>query len=256
MSRFIVHAKSDTGQVRQKNEDNVYTHCDDEYCLLIVCDGMGGHEAGEEASRIAVQILVRSLSRESPYNLYADLMLQALKKADQRVYEQSIRLNTPSMGTTASVVLQRNNMLYVGWVGDSRIYLFRRDGNQYFQYLKTADHNNKTTAEKNNLPPPKGKGNALNQAIGGGVQGVEPSTYRGFSFQQGDLILICSDGLTDMVCDQQIKQIIHEVPFDQLVEHLVDAANEQEGKDNISVVAMGDYTTQTFVKRARPRKKK
>ena len=110
MSRFIVQSKSDTGQVRQKNEDNLHAESHDEYTLLIVCDGMGGHEAGEKASAIAVQSLIHSLSRAAPNNRYPDLISLELKNADQRVFEESIKSNITWMGTTASVVLIRNNM--------------------------------------------------------------------------------------------------------------------------------------------------
>ena len=247
MSKFIVHSKSDTGKVRQKNEDSLYALSNDEYALLIVCDGMGGHEAGERASAIAKQSLIHSLSQKATNNQYPDLISQALKKADKRVLEDSIRSKNQSMGTTASVVLVRNNMLYVGWVGDSRVYLFRRDGEEYYQYLKTADHNHKTIAQRNAQDLPENEGNALIQAIGGGVEGVSPSTYKGFPFEQGDLVLVCSDGLTDMVSDQKIEQMIHQVPFDRLADSLVDAANRHGGEDNISVVLLGDYTTQNFV---------
>ena len=256
MSRFIVQSKSDTGQVRQKNEDNLHAESHDEYTLLIVCDGMGGHEAGEKASAIAVQSLIHSLSRAAPNNRYPDLISQALKNADQRVFEESIKSKIPSMGTTASVVLIRNNMLYVGYVGDSRVYLFRRDGKRYYQYLKTADHNHKTIAQRNDQKIPENEGNALIQAIGGGVEGVAPSTYKGFSFERGDLILVCSDGLTDMVSDQQIEQIIHQVPFEKLADELVEVANRQGGEDNISVVLLGDQETQRFVQGAQQEEKR
>ena len=247
MNRFIVHSKSDVGQVRQKNEDNLYAETNDTYTLLIVCDGMGGHEAGEKASAIAVQSLIHYLSREESNNQYPYLISQSLKNTDKRVFEESQKLKAPSMGTTASVVLVRNNMLYVGWVGDSRVYLFRRDGKRYYQYLKTADYNFKTIAQRNDQKIPDNEGHALIQAIGGGVEGVAPSTYKGFPFESGDLILVCTDGLTDMVSDQQITQMIHNVPFDQLADELVKAANRQGGEDNISVVLLGDRETQHFV---------
>ena len=247
-SKFIVAGKSDRGHVRQNNQDTLYAKSNDDYTLLIVCDGMGGHEAGETASAIAMQSLIRALSRKVHRNQYSSLVSQALEIADRKVFHNSIRLNTPTMGTTASVVLLRDTMLYVGWVGDSRVYVFRRDEDAYYLYVKTDDHNYKTMAQRSGQPLRDDvDGNILVQAIGGGVEGVTPSTYKGFPYESGDLILVCSDGLTDMVSDAEIEQMIHEVPFDNLVEGLIDTANANGGKDNISVIILGDTKAQRFV---------
>ena len=247
-SKFIVVGKSDTGHVRQNNEDSLHAVSNDDYTLLLVCDGMGGHEAGEAASTIAIQSLIRSLSRKVHRNHYSSLVSQSLQIADRKVFHDSLRLNVPTMGTTASVVLIRNNMLYIGWVGDSRVYVFRRDGSAYYLYVKTDDHNFKTMYQKDGQRLPADvDGNILTQAIGGGVEGVNPSTYKGFSYETGDLILVCSDGLTNMVSDAEIKQMIHKVPFDNLVDEMIDRANENGGKDNISVLMLGDREAQRFV---------
>lgn len=247
-NRFVVSGRSDTGLVRQNNQDTMHAKSNDDFTLLIVCDGMGGHEAGETASAIAMQSLIRSLSRKVHRNQYSSLVSQSLEIADRKVFHNSIRLNTPTMGTTASVVLLRDTMLYVGWVGDSRVYVFRRDKDEYYLYVKTDDHNYKTMAKRSGQPLPDDvDGNILVQAIGGGVEGVTPSTYKGFSYESGDLILVCSDGLTDMVSDAEIEQLIHDVPFDNLVDGLIDTANANGGKDNISVLILGDKVAQRFV---------
>ena len=195
-----------------------------------------------------MQSLIRSLSRKVHRNQYSSLVSQSLEIADRKVFHDSLRLKTPMMGTTASVVLLRNNMLYVGWVGDSRVYVFRRDGNEYYLYMKTDDHNYKTMAQRSGQPLPDDVDeNILVQAIGGGVEGVKPSVYKGFPYQGGDLILVCSDGLTNMLSDTEIKHMIHEVPFDNLVDGLIGRANENGGKDNISVIILGDTKAQRFV---------
>ena len=243
---YTIHSYSQAGP-HKKNEDSMYVHCDERYSLLVVCDGLGGHEAGEMASKITVKHLAHSLGHEVSNNRYQALVGQSLRSADQRVFEVSTRLETPSMGTTAAVVLMRDHTLYVGWVGDSRVYLFRRDGREYYQFLKTEDHNNKTLAQKKGVKIPQGEKNSLMQAIGGGIQGVDPSTYKGFPFQQGDLIIVCSDGLTAVVSDQEIEKMIHEVPFEQLIARFVKRVEELGGVDDVSVIVMGDYTTEKFM---------
>ena len=199
--KLQVCAKTDIGLRRKNNEDLFFV--DKELGLFIVADGMGGHAAGEVASRIAVETVCQSLQAADLINPQKQLS-QAIEKANQAV-EQAANGNKAwqGMGTTLTIFLLQPQQGYLAHVGDSRIYRFR--GSQLEQL--SDDHS--LIGEKLRrgiLTPEQAKtstlGNILLQAIG-----MTPQLdicQKSISLAAGDRFLLCSDGLTDMVDDDTI----------------------------------------------------
>ena len=242
------HGQTDVGRRRKLNEDNVLV--DDEVGLYAVCDGMGGHNAGEVASKMAIETLesfIQKSHREKeitwPYGLDVNLSFDgnrlktALALANKRVYKAADnREDYTGMGTTVVAALARENRLTVGSAGDSRCYLVR-DGvlsqvTRDDSWVSAAWAEGILTPEEIERHPLK---NVITKAVGAkdsiDIDIVEQE------LQPGDVVLLCSDGLHGMIHDDVILSLLH--PIDSLAaaaQSLVDAANEAGGKDNVSVV--------------------
>lgn len=251
---------TDVGLKRAHNEDNLaatsfeiaYQHLRGHFDVGVVCDGMGGAAGGEVASAIAVEALLRSLYA-SILNLFMDstvayfeaesLVLDAIQKANAAVYQEaSSRPGFSGMGCTTTMLLACYGRVFLGQVGDSRGYLYR--GGQLRQV--THDHSfvaellreGRITAEEAENHPRK---NVITRAIGSRPE-VEGDVFEVLLIP-GDLFLVCSDGLTGMVTDEEISTLLGTLPeepaqedLDRACEELVQAANDGGGKDNISVV--------------------
>lgn len=236
-----VFAKSDVGKAREINEDYFFvSEPTDEIQIFILADGMGGYNGGEVASKIATastrSYIVNNFNtiehdRESILNLIKN----AVEYANMVVYEKSKQEEElEGMGTTLDVCLIYNNKVYIGHVGDSRVYRLRKE---FFRRL-TTDHSyvqqllkdgTITKEEAYNHP----KKNMLTKALGC-TPYVEPDVLvKGFL--KGDILLMTSDGLTNMLKDEEIYNIIKENP-ESAHEILVSKANELGGYDNITVV--------------------
>jgi serine/threonine protein phosphatase PrpC len=230
--RLRVHALTDVGRERAQNEDSLHTWRDDETDVLVVCDGMGGHEAGEVASAIAVEKLIEELASGAPVR-------EALVDANEAVVGESRARGTPTMGTTAVCARRKGKTLEVGWVGDSRFYLFR-DGKIA---SRSVDHSRvQKLVELGFLTPDQARNHpdshVLIQALGGGPgaqDAFDPSDFS-VGIQKGDTLLLCSDGLYDMVEDEALFPLIVGKTPQRACEALVDAANAAGGWDNISVI--------------------
>lgn len=234
-------AKSDIGRVREKNQDSYYISSEDEDIkLYIVADGMGGYKGGEIASQLAIESAknyiqnnFKEIRKEKEFIL--DLIKNAIEYANMVVYEKSKENEElTGMGTTIDVCLIYSNRAFIGHVGDSRIYRKRKD---FFRRL-TTDHSyveqlikegNITREEAYNHP----KKNMITKALGC-TAFVEPDVMvKGFI--KDDIILMCSDGLTNMIRENKILEIIKENPK-EACNKLVDKANELGGYDNITAV--------------------
>jgi len=240
------------GLVRQNNEDCIRT--DDNLCLYLLADGIGGHNAGEVASSLAIETVysvLRSNIAHTAVDGYFELMVHAIHAAHWEIYTKALTSSSfMRMGTTLVVAVLRENKAYIISAGDSRCYLFQNrphphsdplfegDGNSIFRRL-THDH---TVGEQMLASGisigqiSKKQFNTLTQSVGCG----DPP-YPDFNIVEirpGDLLLICSDGLTDMLTDAEIAAILaHEdANLDKLTVDLIDAANANGGRDNISVV--------------------
>ncbi|MBW3577772.1 MAG: protein phosphatase 2C domain-containing protein [Actinobacteria bacterium] len=218
-----VGAASDIGRVRGRNEDALLV--DDDHNFFVVADGLGGHPAGDVASRTAVETLDRhldDLSRGDP----ADALVSALRAADDAIRsEAATDQRRAGMATTAVVarVTDGGEEAWVAHVGDSRAYLVREADLRRI----TRDH---TTGGL------FGRG-SITQALGTG-DGIDPDVTH-IDLVPGDRLLLCTDGLTDMVPEDAIAKIAAAPDDPQAAcQRLVDAANERGGVDNITVIVV------------------
>lgn len=234
-------ATSDVGKAREINEDYFYiSFPDDPVQLFILADGMGGYNGGEIASKLAVTTAKNYIlsnyekSKESKETLL-DLVKKSSQYANMVVYEKAKEnADLSKMGTTLDVCLIYQNKAFISHIGDSRIYRMRKE---FFRKL-TKDHSyvqklldeGKITEEESKNHPKK---NMLMKALGC-TPFIEPDAMiKGFI--KGDILLMCSDGLTNMVSEDEIQQIIKENPTDS-TKLLVQKANDLGGKDNITAI--------------------
>jgi protein phosphatase len=223
---------SDTGRRRRRNEDNYVVAPP----LFAVADGMGGAQAGEVASRLAASALEAGDSDGLEGTTRIDSLIQ---EANRRIYDRASTDPTASgMGTTMTVAVVEGMTVAIGHVGDSRAYLVR--GEQMEQL--TEDHSlvnellktGKLSEEEAQVHPQR---SVITRAVG-----TDPDVdVDGFTIeaQDGDVFLICSDGLSDMVSDEEILELLHQNrdDLDKAVKALVAAANRGGGEDNITAVA-------------------
>ena len=238
---IIAYAKSDVGKVREMNQDAYYiSDSSSEVKLYLLADGMGGYKGGEIASNLAIKCTknyIENNFKETPKDRESliQLIASSMEYANMVVYEKS-RENKEyeGMGTTLEVCLIYNNKAYIGHIGDSRIYRIRKT----FIRKLTTDHSyvqklvkdGTITKEEAEVHPKK---NMLMKALGC-TPFIEPdAVIKGFIKE--DVILMCSDGLTNMVSEERIKQIIKENPTDA-TKLLVQEANDNGGNDNITAI--------------------
>ena len=236
-------AKTDIGKLRDINEDYYYiSNPEDEIQVFILADGMGGYNGGEVASRLATTTALsyiksnfQNIPKEKEDIL--NLIKSAMEYANMVVYEKSNEdKELEGMGTTLEVSLIYNNRIYIGHAGDSRIYRIRRN----FIRKLTRDHSyvqklvkDGTITEEQARNHPKK--NMLMKALGC-TSFLEPDvTVKGFI--KDDIILMCSDGLSNMLKDEEIFEIIKEQGA-QSAEKLVECANENGGYDNITAIVI------------------
>ncbi|SHM08551.1 protein phosphatase [Caldanaerovirga acetigignens] len=238
----MIHcAKSDRGRVRPNNEDAFYIPENmNELLLFIVADGMGGHNAGEVASRLAVEEISSFIkSKYYAKSFQEDVVLlikEAFKAANEKIYTMSLQSEQlAGMGTTATLALFNQGRVYIGHVGDSRAYMLRGD---HLRQL-TKDHSlvwqlmeeGRLTAQEIKCHPMR---NIITRALGVDEK-VDVDVYD-YEYKSGDIFLLCSDGLTNMLDDEKIREIILNADsIEAAAERLVQAANNLGGHDNITV---------------------
>ncbi len=223
---------SDRGRRRRHNEDNYVVAPP----LFAVADGMGGAQAGEVASRLAASALEGGDSDGLDGPARVDALIQ---EANRRVYDRASSDPTASgMGTTMTVALVEEMTVAMGHVGDSRAYLVRGDAMEQL----TEDHSlvnellksGKLSEEEAQVHPQR---SVITRAVGTDPD-VDVDAFT-IEAEEGDIFLICSDGLTDMVEDEEILELVHlnRDDLDKAVKALVAAANRGGGEDNITAVA-------------------
>ena len=238
------YAKSDTGKARDINEDSYYI-TEDQFSnvqLFILADGMGGCNAGEIASKLAIECsksYIKNNIKDTPKDRESLIQLigSSMEYANMVVYEKSIKnKELEGMGTTLEICLIYNNRAYIAHVGDSRIYRIRngliRQLTQDHSYVETLVKEGTISKEEAVHHPKK---NILMKALGCNAF-VEPDVMvRGF--MKEDILLICSDGLTNMVDSKTILNIAKE-DFEKAPKELVDLANQNGGLDNVTVITI------------------
>lgn len=238
---FEVHMAGacDTGMAREHNEDAIALVDDDGrgYYLAIVCDGMGGHNAGEIASAIAVDTVTQYIDANFRKQAPRELLYHAFVLASQRITQHTQEdPDTHGMGCTAVMVMGMREKMWVAHSGDSRAYLVDRRAATPI----TLDHTmvqelvtkGVITKEQAAVHPYRGR---ISRCLGHGKSKGVPDINAGL-IAVGDNILLCSDGLSDVVEPEDIHRIITECSAEQAVRELVAAANDQGGPDNISAV--------------------
>jgi protein phosphatase len=234
MTRYAL--LSDVGVERSNNEDSAAI--DLELGLFIVADGMGGHAAGEVASRVAVEATMAALrARPRPRRLRdeGEAMLQALHDANAAVVREADERGTLGMGTTLSAVFVRRRSAVIAHVGDSRVYSIARRG---FTQL-TNDHTLvQAMVEQGVLTPEQAvshpEKHVLTQAIGT-LGRLEPQVLQMRVPARGRLLL-CTDGLHDALSPLEIGELARQPDLDEAARALVAAANAKGGHDNVTVL--------------------
>ena len=235
------YAKSDQGKVREINQDYFYiSNSLDEVQLYILADGMGGYNGGEIASKLAVQTAKNYIQNnfkdiEKDKDSIIQLLGSSMEYANMVVYEKSKENpELQGMGTTLEICLIYNNKVYIGHVGDSRIYRIRkqfiRKLTQDHSYVQKLVKEGTITKEQAAHHPQK---NMLMKALGCNAF-VEPDVMvKGFL--KDDILIICSDGLTNLVYQETIYEMASK-NIEQATKDLVKLANDRGGYDNITVV--------------------
>ena len=225
-------SRSDTGRQRRANEDAYLARAP----VFVVADGMGGAQAGEVASRLAIEAFERGLG-DGPSSSSEELLAERVREANTRIHEMSqAHQEHAGMGTTITAAHVGEYDVAIAHVGDSRAYRLRGDR---FERL-TEDHSlveemrrrGQLTAEEADEHPQR---SIITRALGPEPEvRVDTHSWRG---EPGDVFLLCSDGLTSMVSEARVADIVRSAPT--LIDAgraLIDAANEAGGRDNITVV--------------------
>jgi serine/threonine protein phosphatase PrpC len=240
---------TDVGRRRKLNEDNFLV--DLETQLFGVCDGMGGHNAGEVASKMAIETVGSFISRSHrekeitwPYGLDVNLSFDgnriktAIKLANKKVFKAADnRDEYTGMGTTVVVALVTDNVMTIGSAGDSRCYLLRNGQLSQLtkddSWVSAAWAEGILSADEIERHPLR---NVITKAIGA-KESLETDIVE-HRFENGDLAMLCSDGLHGMINDQKILEVLSSAPdsLEEAAAQLIEAANEAGGKDNVSVV--------------------
>ncbi|MBP3468590.1 MAG: Stp1/IreP family PP2C-type Ser/Thr phosphatase [Lachnospiraceae bacterium] len=237
--RVKSYSVTDIGRQRQLNQDYVFTSevpMGPLSNLFVVADGMGGHKAGEYASKCAVETIVEDINTYQDTGIIKSLTM-AIQHANAKIRQvANSDINYQGMGTTLVTATYSDDTLYVGNVGDSRLYVIG-DGIRQI----TTDHSlveemirmGGLDREKARTHPDK---NIITRAIGV-VEVVDVDFFEVEDLKEGDIILMCSDGLSNMLTDHEIAEIVNaRGTLEEKADKLVAAANQNGGKDNIAVI--------------------
>lgn len=241
------YAVTDVGQIRSENQDYVYASeqpIGNLPNLFVVADGMGGHNAGDFASRCAVSVLTESVKKNMSFNPIK-IIRHGIESANEQVYlESGIDVSKAGMGTTIVAVTIVGYYAYVANVGDSRLYLLNSRGiaqiTKDHSYIAEMIRRGNITKEEARYHPDK---NIITRAVGTG----DFVTIDFFDVELSDdtKILLCSDGLSNMVRDEEMHEIIYSSEnIEEAAKQLIDRANENGGSDNISVIVIEPFTNE------------
>lgn len=238
--------KTDKGMIREINEDsyNIISGYPGIPVTFVVADGMGGHNSGEIASSMAVDFISKHIL-QFPELLTKDDISDSIKEivglANLNVYNKSLENEENyGMGTTLVIAVTLNKKLFIGHIGDSRAYLFRKgelckvttDHSYIEELIKSGSL---TRQEAQNHP----KKNLITRALGCS-DNVETDVYI-IDIMEEDKFLLCTDGLTNMLSEEEIISILKASDNpDEVCKKLIDTANEKGGEDNITAVVFGD----------------
>ncbi len=247
MSGLVMVGVSDSGMVRDHNEDALTLSPDNG--LAVLADGMGGHLAGEVASAMAVEIIthniVEALNDASGKGTSARdhrsedaIVMDAIQQANAAIYEAArSRTECSGMGTTVVVALFHENKVCIAHVGDSRLYRYR---DEHLEQL-TEDHSMVQELLRRGLLSPEEARTSVNKNLVTRALGVEPLVQIDVAQQmvhKGDLYLLCSDGLSDVLPDSDVELLLRTFGgnLDDAARQIVTEVNSKGGPDNVSVI--------------------
>jgi PPM family protein phosphatase len=254
--------KTNIGRCRGQNEDSIgafslgkNTGKTTDGFLTVLADGMGGHKGGDVASRMAVDIVGKTFLAQQQVNT-VEVLQTCLVEANQAIYDRA-KLDPAfkGMGSTCTVLYIKDDKAGFAHIGDSRLYCLR---DKMLQLL-TEDHTLVNEMLRDGLISADEARNHPDRSIVtralGTVENVDISTSEGlFTVQAGDIYLLCSDGLYDLVDDDEIQQALINYLPQSAAKHLIDLANERGGYDNISVGIIAILASSSETKRnAKPR---
>lgn len=237
-----IYGITNIGKVRENNQDFFECYINNGYAIAIVCDGMGGGQAGNVASEIACNTIKDNLSKIDVETLTKEkikhILIESMKEANREVFKLSkVTAGMNGMGTTAVIVIATETQVHIANVGDSRAY-WLNDGKLI---QATKDHSlvqnlvesGEITEQEARVHPKK---NVITRAVG--VELVVKIDTMSFAKQTHDKLLICTDGLTNMVTDEQIEIKLQNLNAQEACEELVELANNNGGSDNVTVVVI------------------
>lgn len=247
-SAIEIVSRTDPGKVRSHNEDFV-SH-ESETGVVLLADGMGGYNAGEVASGMATSLIASGLSqawtkdtlekldRDGAMTLSQDILKTQVKLANTAIFEAAQKdPQCAGMGTTLVACLFYDNFLTVGHIGDSRLYRMRNDALEQV----TRDHSLLQEQIDSGLITKEDARSSHNKNLVTRALGIDPEVeteIHSYDVQEGDIFLLCSDGLNDMIEDDEIQMTLIALRsnLELTAQQLVQAANDAGGRDNISVM--------------------
>lgn len=244
------YALTDVGIRRSMNQDFIYAETGPMGSLeniFLLADGMGGHKAGDYASRFVVEQLAAFFGQKFPEKDVHGILKEGIRKVNQELYEEACQdKSLYGMGSTLVMATIRGTVLYVANIGDSRLYLLRDELQQITRDHSYVEELVAMGKIKRGSRDYQEKKNIITRAMGTGEH-VDPDLFA-LKLKKGDIILMCSDGLSNMVDEFEMEYIIRsEDGLQRKAESLVEAANRNGGKDNISVILIEPQISEVTV---------
>lgn len=244
MFNLTIAQQTDIGRQRKVNQDSLLSYVPEDPqslarkgALFVVSDGLGGHASGEVASEMAVQVTKDAYYQDSDEDIAASLK-RAIQQANAMIVERARQNEQWSgMGTTCVAAVLHDDMVYAANVGDSRVYIMHGDDMRQI----TEDHSvvaqelreGKITPEEARNHPQR---NMIYRCLGE-KSGVEVDTFTGH-VEDGDVLVLCTDGLSALVDDEELRSIVRQYSPEESVRRLVARANENGGTDNITAIVV------------------
>ena len=240
--KIIAHSATHIGLVRTENQDTVFSDINNR--IFIVADGMGGHRGGKVASQLAVEVISNKLNNflktQNKESSVSSELREAYKEANKAVYSKGQKhSHLQGMGTTVcAFFIQEDHTAYIGNVGDSRLYMSK---NNHLWQL-TEDHtfaNNQlkiSLMTKEKMPSAFIDDHILTKSVGF-TASVEPDIFKK-KVERDEIYMMCSDGLSGLVSNQEIEDILNTYPVERIPDNCIQRALKAGGMDNISVLAI------------------
>jgi len=237
-----VFGKTDIGCVRKENQDYFLFEVKDDMAFCVLCDGMGGANGGALASRLVCEAYIKELKRQSSelcdFDSIKNVVERAVYSANKNVFQYATKdLKYEGMGTTMVTATVKNNVVVISNVGDSRAYKISDLGIKKI----TRDHSlvemfveeGKISAEEAKRHPDK---NIITKAVG--TERELDADFYNPDMKNGDRILLCSDGLSNFLTDDELYSFIYKKDIDKSLNNLIDMAKDRGGSDNITAVIL------------------